>query len=111
MTIMKGKEEYLKLKSALYLYYDILDLKINETMTTIIIATIFETLLLSDKESNQRKKVAVRAACLIADGQGHRRIQFIANRIYQFYGYRNALVHDGKNLLELDDGEVIVDKL
>lgn len=100
---LNGDDEYgKKVKSACRLYYDC----INENdIDDIIISysTILETLLLGKNEDNQRKKVAVRSACLIGDGRCKKKKEFIANRVYYFYKYRNSIVHDGKAFTEFDD--------
>lgn len=98
--IYSGKENYRKIQSVSYLYFDILNLYRNSNLAVMTIATIFETLLLKKNEDNQRKKVSVRAACIVADGMSIKRKNYIANGIYMFYEYRNAIVHDGKSYLD-----------
>lgn len=92
-----------KLRSSLRLYYEVLcDFK-NPDYTIITYCTIFETLLLKKDESNQRKKVAARAACITCDGLKVKRKNFVANQVYFFYKYRNLIVHDGKGLMDFDN--------
>ena len=101
--IESKKENYMKIHAASYLYFEILNLQKNSNLSVITLSIMFETLLLKKSESNQRKKVSVRAACIVANGQSHQRKQFIANNIYHFYEYRNGIVHDGKNYLQVDE--------
>ena len=57
-----------KIKSVMRLYYEVFQIHCNTNMTIITLSTILETLLLGKDEDNQRKKVSVRAACIIFDG-------------------------------------------
>lgn len=98
-----------KMKSALRLYYDTLMEYTDIDSSIINMATIFETLLLSHDESNQRKKVSVRTACILFDGEDFVYKEYIANYVYMFYKYRNAIVHDGKT--NLDYNEVLINNL
>lgn len=92
-----------KLKSALRLYYEVLcDFK-NIDYTIITYCTIFETLLLKNDEDSQRKKVAARAACITCDTLKFQYKNFVANQVYHFYKYRNAIIHDGKGILDFED--------
>lgn len=92
-----------KLKSALRLYYEVLcDFK-NPDYTVITYCTIFETLLLKHDEDSQRKKVAARAACITCDNLDFKYKRFVADQVYHFYKYRNAIIHDGEGLLDFDN--------
>lgn len=71
-------------------------------------ATILETLLLGENEDNQRKKVSVRSACLIGDGESYKAKEYISSWVYYFYKYRNAIVHNGKHYLELALEEPVI---
>lgn len=95
--------------SAFRLYFDTIpeyDLEKN----ILSYGTIFETLLLENDESNQRKKVSVRSACLLCDELDLAEKEYIAEVIYQFYSYRNKIVHDGYCYLDLGN-EVLVSKM
>ena len=99
----------LKIKSALRLFYDVLYHE-NFDRAIITYSTILETLLLDKDEDNQRKKVSVRCATIIANGKSKRKKEFIANIIYYFYKYRNNIIHDGLLSLEIDH-EVIINNI
>lgn len=92
-----------KLRSAFRLYYEVLCNFKNPDYTVIIFCTIFETLLLKNDEDSQRKKVAVRAACITCDNLDFKYKRFVADQVYHFYKYRNAIIHDGKGLLDFDN--------
>lgn len=89
-----------KLLSVFSIYYSVLRNFSNSEQECISFCTILETLLLGKDEINQRKKVSVRAACLIADGEKFEKKRFLATQIYMFYPYRNGFVHDGKSILD-----------
>lgn len=93
-----------KLLSVFSIYYSVLRNFSNSEQECISFCTILETLLLGKDEDNQRKKVSVRAACLIADGEKFEKKRFLATQIYMFYPYRNGFVHDGKSILDFDWG-------
>lgn len=93
-----------KLLSVFSIYYSVLRNFSNSEQACISFCTILETLLLGEDECNQRKKVSVRAACLIADGEKVEKKKFLATQIYMFYPYRNGFVHDGKSILDFDWG-------
>lgn len=93
-----------KLLSVFSIYYSVLRNFSNSEQECISFCTILETLLLGKDEINQRKKVSVRAACLIADGEKFEKKRFLATQIYMFYPYRNGFVHDGKSILDFDWG-------
>lgn len=93
-----------KLLSVFSIYYSALRNFSNSEQACISFCTILETLLLGKDECNQRKKVSVRAACLIADGEKVEKKKFLATQIYMFYPYRNGFVHDGKSILDFDWG-------
>lgn len=107
---LNDKSEYSKrMISTFRLYFDTIpefDLEKN----ILNYATIFETLLLSDDEIDQRKKVSARGACLLCDGLSFNSKEYIAEIIYQFYSYRNKIVHKGYSYLDLGD-EIFVDKM
>lgn len=108
LCIVKQNKFSNKLRSALYLLFNTLKFE-NKDLVIIMYATILETLLLSENEDNQRKKVSVRAACLIKDLGKYEEKEYIANWVYYFYKYRNAIVHEGKSFIELQsDDEFIV---
>ena len=92
-----------KIQSALRLYFKLINLQdIDDSIITY--ATVLETLLLKEEESGeQRIKVSARCACLLAHMQERKRKSFVYDIVYQFYGYRNKLVHEGKSILELED--------
>lgn len=92
-----------KLKSAMRLYYEVFMIYTNMNLSIITISTIMETLLLGKDEDNQRKKVAVRSACIICDGMERKWKTSIAEAVYWFYKYRNAIVHDGKSYLDFEE--------
>lgn len=87
--------------SALRLYFDTISTN-NLESTIINISTIFEVLLLKKDEDNQRKKVSVRAACLLCDNLDLSERKYISELIYQFYKLRNAIVHDGCSYVDLE---------
>lgn len=93
-----------KLLSVFSIYYSVLRNFSNIEQECISFCTILETLLLGKDEDKQRKKVSVRAACLIADGEKIEKKRFLATQIYMFYPYRNGFVHDGKSILDFDWG-------
>lgn len=93
-----------KLLSVFSIYYSVLRNFSNIEQECISFCTILETLLLGKDEDKQRKKVSVRAACLIADGEKVEKKKFLATQIYMFYPYRNGFVHDGKSILDFDWG-------
>lgn len=99
-----------KLKSVFRLYFEIFSLHNNTNISVITLATNLETLLLGKNEDNQRKKVAVRAACLICNGLECKREEFVANLVYYFYRYRNGIIHDGLSYLDFED-EVTMDHI
>ncbi|ADZ84322.1 HEPN domain-containing protein [Cellulosilyticum lentocellum] len=88
------------IRSALNLLYSNLTYTNLDTVIPTY-ATILETLLLGKNESNQRKKVAIRSACLIADSANIEKKRYIANWVYYFYELRNKIVHDGVSHVEL----------
>ncbi|MDD3415867.1 MAG: HEPN domain-containing protein [Lachnospiraceae bacterium] len=92
-----------KLKSALRLYYELFMIYSNMNISIITISTILETLLLGEDEDNQRKKVSVRSACLLFEHMEKKWKTSLADSIYFFYKYRNAIVHRGKNYLDFDE--------
>lgn len=108
--IYTGKETYKKIQSVSYLYFDILNLYRNSNLAVITMATILETLLLKKNEKDQRKKASVRAACIIADDMPIKKKNYVANGVYVFYEYRNAIVHDGKSYMAFTE-EFVFDKL
>ena len=93
-----------KLLSVFSIYYSVLRNFSNSEQECISFCTILETLLLGKDEDKQRKKVSVRAACLIADGEKFEKKRFLATQIYMFYPYRNGFVHDGKSILDFEWG-------
>lgn len=99
----EGDEYSKKIRSALRLYYNLL--YENDTEQSILTcASILETLLLKRNETKaQKSKVANRCACLVADHMSKEHKTFIANHVSYFYCYRNAIIHDGKSYLEIDD--------
>lgn len=103
MEKVNGTDQYAKkLGTVMRLYYEVLcDFK-NPDYTVILYCTIFETLLLS-KDDNQRKKVSARAACITANDLELKYKKFIANQVYNFYRYRNAIIHDGLGLMDFSD--------
>lgn len=104
----KNDEISKKLFSAFKLYLEILCGFLNTNHSIADMCTIFEVLLLKSDEDNQRKKVAVRAACLIADKMYFNKKRFIANQIYYFYKYRNKLIHDGDDSFVMDAQQEII---
>lgn len=97
-----------KLLSSFRLYFDLIpnnDFERNIVTYT----TILETLLLNKDEDCQRKKVSVRAACLINDGGDKKDKQIFSTKIYQFYKYRHNIVHDGASFDDLGN-EYLVHK-
>lgn len=105
--IIKRNEMSIKLRYVFNLLYSTLQFN-NLDLVIPTYATILETLLLGENEDNQRKKVSVRSACLIKDGDCYKAKEYIANWVFYFYKYRNAIVHDGKNYLELSSEEIVV---
>lgn len=99
-----------KIKSALRLYYNILyEGDIEQSILTY--ASILETLLLKRNETKgQKSKVANRCACIVANNTAKEKKEFIANHVAYFYGYRNAIIHEGKSYLEIDN-EVILSNI
>lgn len=98
-----------RLMSAFRLYFDTIqscDLEKN----ILNYATIFEILLLENDESNQRKKAAARSACLLCDELGLKEKEYIAEVIYQFYSYRNKIVHEGYSYFDLGN-EIFIAKI
>lgn len=93
----------LKLQTSLRLYYEILCNFKNPDYTVILYCTIFETILLNKAESNQRKKVATRSACIVCDKLEIKHKKFVANQVYFFYKYRNNIIHDGLGLMDFED--------
>lgn len=98
-----------KIKSAMRLYYELFMVYTNMNLSIITLSTIMETLLLGKDEDNQRKKVSVRAACLVCDGMKKKWKSAIGDTVYFFYKYRNAIVHDGKSYLDFE--EVILNNI
>lgn len=96
-----------KIKSALRLYFKLINLQdVDEAIITY--ATILETLLLNDQENGeQRIKVPTRCACIIGNKQAKEKKTFIYNIVYSFYGYRNKIIHEGKTFVELDNDYTI----
>lgn len=88
--------------SAFRLYFDTISTH-NVENSIINISTIFEVLLLKKDEDNQRKKVSVRAACLLCDSLGLAERKYISDLIYQFYKLRNRIVHDGYSYIDLEE--------
>lgn len=103
LMINKGDNLGNKLKSAMRLYYEVFMIYTNMNLSIITLSTIMETLLLSKDEDNQRKKVSVRSACIICDEMEISLKTAIANAVYYFYKYRNAIVHDGKSYLDFEE--------
>lgn len=104
--IQKGDAFGNKLKSAMRLYYEIFMIYTNMNLSIITLATLMETLLLGKDEDNQRKKVSVRSACIICDEMKHQLKTSIADAVYSFYQYRNAIVHDGQSYLDFSEVEL-----
>lgn len=104
-NFMINKESILgnKLKSAMRLYYEIFMIYTNMNLSIITLATIMETLLLGKDEDSQRKKVSVRSACIVCNGLERKWKTAIAEAVYWFYKYRNAIVHDGKSYLDFEE--------
>nr|WP_279592302.1 HEPN domain-containing protein [Clostridium perfringens] len=96
-----------KMRSVLRLLYNTLSLNDKESLI-ITYSTIFETLLLESREDLQRKKVSIRAACLLANGREKDAKRFLASWIYYFYSYRNKIVHGGMAASELHREEGII---
>ncbi len=97
-----------KLYSVLNLLYSTLS---HQNMDTVIItyATILETLLLeNDEKKDQSKKVSVRSACLVANGESYSMKSYISTYVYRFYKYRNDIIHEGKSHIQLRLAEDIV---
>lgn len=107
LAIIKPNKMSTKLRSALYLVFNTLKFD-NIDLVVIMYSTILETLLLSDNEDTQRKKVSVRAACLISNSEKKERKEYIAYWVNYFYKYRNAIVHDGKSFINLQQGSEFV---
>ena len=106
-VLIKNSRISSKLKSALNLLYTTFSFS-NLDLIIPTYGTILETLLLENNEENQRKKVAVRAACLIQDKQSIGKKRYISNWIYYFYKYRNMIVHDGKSHLHIRVEEEVI---
>lgn len=100
-----------KIKSALRLYYSVLyESDIEQTILTY--SSILETLLLQRNETKAQKvKVSNRCACIIANNMNKSAKTFIANQVSYFYTYRNAIIHDGKAYLEIDQETTIINIL
>lgn len=100
-----------KIKSALRLYYSVLyESDIEQTILTY--SSILETLLLQRNETKYQKvKVSNRCACIIANNMNKSAKTFIANQVSYFYTYRNAIIHDGKAYLEIDQETTIINIL
>lgn len=100
-----------KIKSALRLYYNVL-YESDVENSILIYASILETLLLKRSESKgQKHRVANRCACIVANSMSKERKEFIANHVAYFYGYRNAIIHEGKSHLEIDNEVILSDIL
>lgn len=97
-----GSDYSKRMLSAFRLYFDTIP-EYDIEKNIVNYATIFETLLLGNDEDNQRKKVSARSACLLCDKLGLEEKMYIAEIIYQFYYYRNKIVHDGYSYLDLGD--------
>lgn len=100
-----------KIKSALRLYYSVLyESDIEQTILTY--SSILETLLLQRNETKYQKvKISNRCACIIANNMNKSAKTFIANQVSYFYTYRNAIIHDGKAYLEIDQETTIINIL
>lgn len=106
----KDDEYSQKIKSALRLYYNVL-YEGDIEQSILIYASILETLLLKRNETKgQKNKVANRCACIVANNKAKEKKEFIANHVTYFYGYRNAIIHEGKSYLEIDN-EVILSNI
>lgn len=106
-VLKEGSKISRKLNSVFNLLYSTLPHQ-NMDMVITTYATILETLLLSDNEDKQRKKVSVRSACLVANETSYKMKSYIATLIYHFYEYRNAIIHDGKSHIQLRLEEDVV---
>lgn len=97
----KNKDNIL---SALGLFYKVLPQTEIEN-AYLYFSTILEALLTDEKEQDIKKKIAVRAACLVCDGKLNSDITYMANWIKKSYEYRCAYVHNGAvfNLSHDDD--------
>lgn len=103
-TYIFGKDDMCnKLQSALKLYYEVIMVYTDMDMSIVHIATILETLLLDKDESCQRKKVAVRTACLLNDGLRKDYKEYWAYYVFYFYKFRNGIVHDGATYLDYEE--------
>lgn len=91
-----------KIKSAFRLYFDTIP-EYDIDKNIISYGTVFETLLLERDEDNQRKKVSIRTMCLLCEGLSLKEKDYILDVVYNFYRYRNKLVHDGYSYLELGE--------
>lgn len=107
LSIVKSNEISDKLRSSLYLLFNTLKFE-NIDLVIIMYSTILETLLLAKNEDNQRKKVSIRSACLIKNLGNYQEKEYIASWVYDFYKYRNSIVHDGKSFIELQQGDEFV---
>lgn len=83
-----------KIQSSLNLFYYVLP-QTNIDLSIIYLSTILETLLLENSNKNIKKKVSVRAACLIHNNEEIRHLSFVANWIHSFYEDRCSIIHDG----------------
>lgn len=108
LTIIKNNVMSGKLISAMHELYHTLPSE-NMDVTIILYATILETLLLSKKEVGQREKVSVRAACLLQHQGKFQAKRYISTWIYQFYDFRNKIIHEGKSYGELIQENQVMD--
>lgn len=105
---INGTDNYSKkLNSVLRMYFEVLCNFKNPDYTVILYCTLFETLLLKKDESNQRKKTSVRAACIVGNGLTKQHKEFIANQVYNFYRYRNLIIHDGLGLMDFENEHLL----
>jgi hypothetical protein len=58
--------------------------------------------LTEDNEQNIRKKISVRAACLISSNDSLKQINYFANWINYFYKIRCDIVHNAYSFVEAD---------
>lgn len=108
---LNDNSEYSKrMMSAFRLLFDTIQ-EYDYEKNIISYGTIFETLLLSNDESNQRRKVAVRSACVLCEELNLKEREYIAEIVYQFYSYRNKIVHDGYSFLDLGNEFDVKDML
>lgn len=97
------EDDYSKrLRSAFKIYYNVLS-EANIDNSIVSYAIILESLLSKKNENNKARRISYRSACLVANNQTQERKYFIANAVYKLYAYRNKIVHDGVNFLQLDD--------